>query len=248
MNRRRSFLSIVLFCLILSPGNTFAQKHDFTQDQCGSTCHTDPRGGELVFLADIDSLCLNCHTLLDKNVHPSLFSPERQIPSELWLDGEGRLNCATCHDPHPDPSDSDPLLLRGDASGIDFCALCHERNIPHKGVTFVAHSKSYTSPESGGSTLDWVTQDCLACHDPSDALSGVCILGQEGTCGGHIIGKTYDQGYSEKLKPRTELSPYISLYEGKIGCASCHSIYSGENALLVLSNSSSALCLGCHKK
>jgi predicted CXXCH cytochrome family protein len=40
----------------------------------------------------------------------------------------------------------------------------------------------------------------------------------------------------------------VKLYEGKIGCGSCHNIYSKEKYMLVISNDSSVLCLECHLK
>lgn len=251
MCRRWTFLSIALFCLFFSPENTSAgQKHNFPQDECGSRCHTDPRGGELVFLTDVDTLCRDCHALADRNVHPSLIAPGMAVPSGFWLDKEGRLNCATCHDPHPEQGKESPFMLRGNARDLDFCALCHAPATPHKSVTFLAHSKAYTPSQSATSDVDRITRDCLACHDPMDPSSGVCLLGQKGQCSGHIIGLEYDEAASgnKGLKPRSGLSPFISLYEGKIGCASCHSIFSAETAMLVIGNKGSALCLGCHQK
>ena len=141
-------------------------------------------------------------------------------------------------------------MLRGNAQNLDFCALCHDPTVPHKGVTFIAHSKTYTPPDNTTSGLDRITNNCLTCHDPMDPASGVCLLGQQGQCSGHIIGLEYDEAISKNkgLNPRNNLPPFISLYEGKIGCASCHSIFSGEAAMVVINNKASALCLGCHRK
>lgn len=242
--------ALPLALCIASTAIAAPQKHNFTEQQCRH-CHlSDPAGEGQLFTAAINTLCRGCHSLLETNVHPSMVKPGMTMPPGFWLDREGMLNCATCHDPHPEQTADSPLMLRGGADGLDFCALCHDTDRPHRGATFLAHSKSYTAPNGSPTGLDGVSRDCLRCHDPSDPHSGVCIIGQKGQCAGHIAGLNYDEaaGRNRGLTPRSSLSPLISLYEGKIGCASCHSIYSKEPAMLVFSNQGSALCFACHGK
>ena len=43
------------------------------------------------------------------------------IPEEFPLDGEGRLNCATCHNPHV----GDPGAMRSVGVGMEICPSCH---------------------------------------------------------------------------------------------------------------------------
>jgi predicted CXXCH cytochrome family protein len=38
----------------------------------------------------------------------------------------------------------------------------------------------------------------------------------------------------------------IKLFDNRVGCTSCHSPFSGEAKLLVMSNRNSNLCLSCH--
>ncbi len=75
-----------------------------------------------------------------------------------------------------------------------------------------------------------------------------CVLGQEEQCASHVIGLDYQKVSADNpdLNPRSELSPLIIFYEGKVGCLSCHSIYSYELTQLVISNQSSQLCTNCH--
>jgi predicted CXXCH cytochrome family protein len=81
------------------------------------------------FLAAIPVLCLRCH---EENPHPSgvehtvLPSPEKAklIPAEYPLDNEGKLTCATCHNPHILEVENDKL--RGGEGGMEICGKCHK--------------------------------------------------------------------------------------------------------------------------
>lgn len=239
--------------------------------QC-NLCHTsDPFGQVLVFESDsMDHLCQTCHPEFEnnaapeknlsfdpgRNAHASLVTPDypagTTIPSDLWLDALGRVNCATCHDPHPKKISEN--LLRGKKAGNAFCQECHTTTDTHAAAVSVAHSKARTEPDPSGTTdgvLDKVSQSCEGCHDGTTDIprAAYCVLGREGQCAGHIIGMDYDNAVSESNGAlRSSLDPRISLYEGKVGCASCHNIYSDEPKLLVFSNSGSALCFACHDK
>jgi predicted CXXCH cytochrome family protein len=43
------------------------------------------------------------------------------LPEEFPLDAEGRLTCATCHNPHV----GDPGATRGVEVGMEICVACH---------------------------------------------------------------------------------------------------------------------------
>jgi len=54
-------------------------------------------------------------------------------------------------------------------------------------------------------------------------------------------------------KPRQFTAPYdlpreLRLYDGKIGCGTCHNAFSKEKSMLVINNRRSRLCLECHIK
>lgn len=89
--------------------------------------------------ADIQTLCTLCH---EERPHPGGIvhsgipweGGAKQVPSSFPVDGQGRLTCATCHDPHV----FDTLkwgLMRQDQTakkmraidGVPICPACHRR-------------------------------------------------------------------------------------------------------------------------
>lgn len=235
--------------------------HDFA-DFC-EQCHLNPpqAGEDLIFTYDIDFLCQQCHDQMPKNSHPSQIYPSMEIPEGLHLDWQGRITCTTCHDPHAQT----PAMLRGEDKGKYFCAQCHrdllDATNKHQMIDGIAHSKNWTPPtrDSLSSQLDQVSLDCISCHEGSIAQATSFQMGGEpdpltgaisyrGSNFSHPIGMDYERVAlgNAKLKQPGYLSPLISLYEGKVGCGSCHSPFSKERDMLVFSNNRSALCLECH--
>lgn len=236
------------------------QGHEFTE-RC-DFCHiTLPHEGDDVtrFTRSISYLCLECHSVPEDNSHPVGIVPSMGMPDGFLLDWSGKMTCATCHDPH---SDRQNQYLRTSLRGRDFCVLCHGTMLPlqdpHVGTVGVAHSKQglYFDDKTLAQILDPISMECLGCHDgviASDA--SYQIVGSEAVTYeqiglSHPIGMDYATVASEKRGLRTvdELSPYIALYNGKVGCASCHNPYSSEHRMLTLNNRGSALCLECHIK
>jgi predicted CXXCH cytochrome family protein len=98
----------------------------------------------------------------------------------------------------------------------------------------------------------------MGCHDgasASDAGGGVHAKQMRQGEGGadHPIGipmratsRTKDGDF--KIANAASLDHRIRLFSGAVGCGSCHSVYSKEPKLLVMSNRGSALCLQCHKQ
>lgn len=237
------------------------QSHDSAA--CES-CHlsSPTSGGIAIYTDDIDKLCSACHQVSVVNSHPSGFTPGRELPKIFWLDLGGKLNCATCHDFHPDESTSSPFLLRSSGHNTDFCKHCHaaaqppppgrpEMIMEHLGTSFVAHRKAYTQPKGNSSVLDGITTNCLDCHNgASGPIPEYCLPDDKAPCNSHMIGADYAiaAAVNGELRSLSDLSPLVSLYEGKVGCASCHSIYSSEDMLLVFNNKGSAICRECHLK
>ena len=248
---------LVLFCLSLLSARAVARPiHNFPRG-C-ETCHltTPQRGAEPIFTQpSIDLICLRCHSLPSPYNHPTgVRYVGTPLPSGFWLDGRGRLNCATCHDPHLREDTGNPDLLRGSARGSDFCRNCHPQLAPktgrHLAVSAIAHP--HTTPASGDEdALDDNSLSCLDCHDGS-AGSHVryCLLGQKGQCTGHILGIDYVRAslHDKHLLPLGSLSPAIVLPDGRVGCGSCHNIYAPGSSMLAVDNRGSALCLECHVK
>lgn len=185
------------------------------------------------------------------------------LPDGFPVDWEGRITCGTCHDPHAGDPLANPYLLHGRVRGQAFCSLCHEEIFwgtgRHPVIDGYAHSRSWTPPDSVsvGADLDKVSYACLICHDgtsiggPADfQASGQTVRFSHGRSLSHPIGMDYSEAAAgnRELRSLESLSPRISLYEGKVGCASCHSMYSAQQSLLVFGNEGSALCLECHLK
>lgn len=235
--------------------------HDFT-GRC-ETCHlTSPREGlKNIFTMDIDTLCIECHEVAVRNSHPTGMVPSMNIPDYYFLDWQGKVNCATCHNPH---DAKDPTMLRSQSRGRGFCETCHQGGVlqgRHVAASGMAHTKNWTPPTQGsfGQILDRVSLECLVCHEGSVGPAAEVQIGSrsdrqalsyDGPGFSHPIGIDYAKAAARdrQLRPLDDLSPLISLYEGKVGCASCHNQFSHEGDMLVFSNRSSALCLECHIK
>ena len=97
--------------------------------------------------------------------------------------------------------------------------------------------------------------ECIECHD-SYMKSATDTLGagrwnhfSKNT--GHPIGINYKEirrKNTNKFRPEVMLGREIRLFNGKIGCGTCHNIYSEEKKMLAESNMKSRLCLECHIK
>jgi predicted CXXCH cytochrome family protein len=128
----------------------------------------------------------------------------------------------------------------------------------------VGKSRAMRGPGRGVSRLstglDEESQTCLSCHDGTVA-TGIGVGGDEVPgvhAGSHPVGVAYVDGalpgikkpgggggYGQ-LRAATGLDSRIRLFSGQVGCGSCHSPYSQEQKLLVMSNYRSALCMNCH--
>lgn len=265
MNKRLVIILTVVATIFLLLGGILSARtnnaHDFT-GRCES-CHlTSPREGQKnIFTMDIDTLCIECHEVAVKNSHPTGMVPSMKLPDYYFLDWQGKVNCATCHNPH---DAKDPTMLRSQSRGRGFCETCHQGGVlqgRHVAASGMAHTKNWTPPTQGsfGQILDRVSLECLVCHEGSVGPAAEVQIGsrsdrQELSYSGpgfsHPIGIDYAKAAERdrQLRPLDDLSPLISLYEGKVGCASCHNQFSHEGDMLVFSNRSSALCLECHIK
>jgi len=124
---------------------------------------TDKRGSGLIFnpaqLAKVDSVdfCGACHRtwqdvvsgpLVDAGIFNVRFAPYRLENSRCWTEGDARLTCMACHDPHK-PLSHDPASY--DAN----CLACH-----------VASSTEKRTSERPGAACPVATKNCITCHMP----------------------------------------------------------------------------------
>jgi len=257
-------VTLLTFCLSFALWGGFTGRgHDF-RGRC-EFCHlTQPKDGEVGrFTRDISFLCLDCHNVSSRNSHPIGMIPSMKVPEGFALSWSGKMTCATCHDPHAADSGDDLNFMRTTARGKDFCDLCHRGSLPigggvHVGSVGIAHSKSGVV-EDGNSfnqVVDPITLECLNCHDgviASDAsykvLGGEAVTYQRRGLS-HPIGMDYRKAalHDRELRPVEMISPEIALYDGKVGCASCHNPYSRQRRMLIIDNVGSALCRECHIK
>lgn len=212
---------------------------------------------------DVDVLCKQCHQIQQGLSHPSNRQAMRQIPKELPLDWAGRITCVTCHYPHrTDQPDVTGFRIRTETIGRPFCQNCH--NDLHDRITN-KHSKSLDLSHIGGvgsnrdarAILDQTSLQCLSCHDGTVARTSPVKLPngiqrgawQHAKIGlSHPIGVNYPPPYNmrTRYRPTEMLNPKIRLFDGKLGCCTCHEPYSDKKHGLVMSNERSELCLQCH--
>lgn len=240
--------------------------HDFT-GECDK-CHlTLPKEGDknMIFTSDINFLCAECHQEGQGLSHPVGMKPSQSmnIPSTYPLDWKDTVTCITCHTAHKSKTNNIAYLLRTNLTGELFCRECHTLSIEegvdlHRGTIDVAHAASgkYTVKDSG-ILIDALSMKCLVCHDASLAKDAFVETGagigrggfMHGTNVGlsHPIGVDY-AGAEPTFVPLESLRSEIQLFDGKVGCGSCHNPYAKRHFQLVMSNEYSALCFACHIK
>lgn len=207
--------------------------------------------------------CLRCHKFPEGTSHPVGVSAASRAPEDLPLDN-GLVTCLTCHDDRAldehgrGGSVSDPMLRR-DPVAEGLCISCHEPRSrsfsPHASGIGFAHGKSQVRSASGAHNgLDPESQSCMSCHDgiaASDAGNHKPVrLGLDAPTD-HPIGvelATRNRGTPDEVRfiPPNRLDPRIRLFDRKVGCGSCHSVYEPRENHLVVTNEGSRLCLSCH--
>ncbi|MBI5739608.1 MAG: hypothetical protein HZA16_02705 [Nitrospirae bacterium] len=241
---------LLFLAFLLLPLLTTARRpvHNF-EGQC-ETCHISPPGEEMIFSKDIDFLCNDCHDELGFS-HPSGLKPSFSLPEGFPLDWAGRMTCATCHSIHGE----EKYLLRG-KSGRAFCYACHGENFEtHLSQSQPTHSASKSSRAgfqvvSDEGSVDKLSLECMGCHDETIVRgSGIWT---DRTGGSHPIGVDYMEAYIKRVKHfrhPSAINSAVRLFDGKVGCGSCHNIYSKEKFYVtVRSDRKSSLCTSCHIK
>ncbi|HWP39593.1 MAG TPA: cytochrome c3 family protein [Tepidisphaeraceae bacterium] len=158
-----------------------------------------------------------------------------------------------------------PEVLAGMGSSA-FCIQCHDpgqqtRQAQHGSSLGRAHLAwpgkagagcDHDEPalDAYPQTYDSQTRLCLSCHD--GILSSDIALWngrrQRGQLSDeHPIGVSLAAASQHiPLRSPAALDPKIRLIDQRVGCTTCHSPFSPEAGLLVMSNYRSRLCLSCH--
>ena len=263
----------VLFIFSLAAAIAWALQylnpHDFG-DKCYD-CHVGLKNPDIL-TRDADILCLKCHPKQKKMTHPTGFFPAKtkNIPPGFPL-YNGKMMCITCHIAHKTYDETDvqhrkfdnnPYMLRYDKTGKIFCYQCHygdpDNFIVRKADSHAlglgrAHDLSHDV--SLKDVLDDGSRECLSCHDgtlsqdASISFGGISWEHSKGVGVAHPIGIDYKRVYSKKpmeYRHSSSIDSRVRLFDGKIGCQTCHNHYSKNPHLLVMKNKRSALCLQCH--
>lgn len=203
-----------------------------------------------------DSRCGGCHATATGLSHPVGVQPSMPVPADLPLE-QGQITCVTCHDDssaeaHARARLQHNSLLRTNA---DLCSQCHDQSIMtrqsmHGSALGQAHLAWPGQPRHTDTHDSDRTNTCLSCHDGSLASDpGVRVGAGARSDTDHPIGIVYSPRSMAKVRtlvPAAMLDSRIRLFDGKVGCGSCHSPYSSREKLLIMSNRDSALCLSCH--
>jgi Cytochrome c554 and c-prime len=134
-----------------------------SQHIAAARAKTEKRGSGLIFnpaqLARVDSVdfCGACHRtwqdvvsgqMVGAGVFNVRFAPYRLENSRCWAEGDARVTCMACHDPHKP--------LSHDVASYDVnCLACHASN--------TAETKSANHP---GAACPVSTKNCVSCHMP----------------------------------------------------------------------------------
>ena len=229
-------------------------------------CHiSQPSSDEqMTFSKDISRMCSGCHSSEQELSHPVDIKPSMKVPQSMPLDWKGDVTCLTCHTAHKRGYGG--FHLRVAASGVGLCVICHgdiDEQL-HKVSVGSAHiGEASTKKNIGwelGEELDELSIRCLACHDAVTARDSLVenlavrreLFHNSNTIGvSHPIGVSYFETrrkYKGAYRPVEKLPKQIKLFDGMVGCGSCHNPYSKRHNELVMSNEGSALCLACHIK
>lgn len=205
------------------------------------------------------SACASCHKVDPAFSHPTGVAPRQPTPAHPPLEN-GRVECTTCHladqESHALAKRTHDGMLREPVDPAGLCAECHgaasrDRTTMHA-LMGQAHLRwpgiKQTSPSVPTGSLDLQSRSCLGCHDGTVATSvGAEVADPSGRHSkGHPVGVRYGRA-GRGLAPASMLDARIRLFDGNVGCGSCHSPYSREPSLLVMSNDRSAMCLSCHR-
>jgi predicted CXXCH cytochrome family protein len=205
--------------------------------------------------------CERCHTMDASLNHPVNVRPSMTVPAQLPLE-DGRVTCLTCHTQTQHTTRGKGSMLRTSISDESFCTQCHEATDTSKRKVHASGTeKAHLRPKTTGSSskpssvrLDDESLSCMSCHDGTSAtdVGAHASLSLAASAGAneHPIGVVYPSVTSSnperRLVDRVRLDQRIRLFDQTVGCGSCHSVYSGQDHLLVMSNRSSKLCLSCH--
>ena len=203
--------------------------------------------------------CMRCHEMEEGFSHPSNVVPSMTVPDSMPLENN-QVTCITCHlnttTDHAAmrTSGAKTSLLRP-AKAFDtgsFCFNCHtDASLSRKSMHPLGTERAHLMWR-GGKTTDTLglndgSRSCMSCHDGTVA--------QDATRNNHPVAVPYRsapmvggvKSREMSFRAPSNLNYRIRIFNGQVGCESCHSPYASNAKLLVMSNESSKLCMSCHE-
>jgi predicted CXXCH cytochrome family protein len=256
MSRKLIVIILLLLCVGAVVYGLSGRTHEFLSGDC-IMCHVDEKNDPMNIKPDITGACSNCHTdIKETQSHPTDLYPTMTIPKDMPLT-DGMLTCITCHFVHPDEESlfrKKDYFLRRFARGPLFCDICHMLDERGHVISQKIHTGSFTETDPSV-RLDKVSLECIQCHDnyinESSRNLGAGRWDHFGSKITHPIGVSYMEASMKKMRDyrgESMLRKEIRLFNGKLGCGTCHNIYSKIPKMLVMDNAGSRLCRECHMK
>lgn len=260
MNRRWVVLAafVLLAAAVMAAYTVVKEPHRFGPSQCNN-CHLDVQGRPAMLSGPITRLCAQCHldTIMASS-HPVDIKPVTvRVPTDMPL-RDGRITCSTCHNVHAESTlvfgIKSYMLRRATADMKYFCIVCHpedRRNPDHSDLLIVAHTANKFVPTGPDGSIDPLSLECMGCHDGSigsgaeyGAAGGIWMHDS----GSHPIGVSYREARMQgaTLVATSQLDARLKLFDGRIGCGTCHDMYALGTSKLVMDNTESILCRSCH--
>ena len=256
MKNRWTIAFVIVIVVAAAVYSLTGEPHEFSPGDC-VLCHVDEKNDPMFIRASITSACETCHEdVRETQSHPTDIYPTLSIPADMLLIRDGLFTCVTCHYVHPKKKGEfvkKHMFLRRQVRGPIFCSICHELDEKGHIVLGNVHPGKYTVTDRTAS-LDRMSLDCIECHDrhfkePLDFLGSGSW--EHSSMNSHPIGVSYSEASMRRMDDYHDISMIpkeVRLFDGKIGCGTCHSIYSKRKGMLVMDNTGSRLCLECHNK
>jgi predicted CXXCH cytochrome family protein len=205
------------------------------------TCHATHKTGERG-TAEFDfhltkktpALCLDCHDAKDA----ALAKAHQNQPFET-------SNCLTCHDPH---QSANPKLMQKfthSPFASNSCEICHAPakdgkvvlvQTSSKALCVTCHDEQAKKIETAKFPHPGAAGECTDCHNPH-ASKTIGLPKNDGvsTC------LSCHADLAETAKKKVHHQPAFGE-----GCATCHEGHGSDNAKLLRTRNTNALCLECH--
>lgn len=225
---------------------------------------------------DINRTCtsLYCHDYDKVLNHPVNVTVNDSISEDMPLD-DLCITCLTCHnqpeslDLSGETTEEQRHYLRV-PNGVDLCRSCYMKmmgslrgqshwqfsSLAHLGK-INRHSSVNKNSEKTIGRIDNESRVCISCHQditvtiPGDSETALQKRKNWLSMRDHPIGMEYSRIAMRKVSKHKYKFPLknnerIRLFDGKLGCGSCYSLYSTEKDHLIQNNFRSALCFECH--